>query len=109
MIQVNKIENKTTFKTKAEFYFELLTPENGENVPDLETTEVVLIHYNIVNNGYQKNSRALCTFVPKKSFGQLLNIPPKHFMFLKSFKQEVSFIEVQFTDQHSKPLEIEVK
>ena len=26
--------------------------ENGENVPNLEITVVVLVHYNIVNNGY---------------------------------------------------------
>ena len=35
--------------------------ENGENVPHLEITEVVLLHCNIVNNNYQKNSRLLCT------------------------------------------------
>ena len=29
--------------------------ENGENVPRLEITEVVLVHYNIVNNGYQQD------------------------------------------------------
>ena len=29
--------------------------ENGENVPHLEITEVVLVHYNIVNNGYQQD------------------------------------------------------
>ena len=27
--------------------------ENRENVPHLETTKVVLIHFNIVNNNYQ--------------------------------------------------------
>ena len=27
--------------------------ENGENIPRLEITEVVLIHCNIVNNSYQ--------------------------------------------------------
>ena len=26
--------------------------KNGENVPHLEITEVVFIHYNIVNNDY---------------------------------------------------------
>ena len=29
--------------------------ENGENVPYLEITEVVLVHYNIVNNYHQQN------------------------------------------------------
>ena len=48
--------------------------ENGENVPHLEITKVVLAHYNIVNNDYQEDSRVLSTFVPNKSFGQLLEI-----------------------------------
>ena len=51
--------------------------KNGENVPHLEITEVVLIHCNIVNNDYQQNSRILYTFVPHKSFGQLLDISSK--------------------------------
>ena len=58
---------------------------NGENVPYLEITEVVLVHWNIVNNNYQQNSRVLYTFVPNKSFGQLLEISPKNFIFLKAF------------------------
>ena len=68
-IYVNKIENRITFKIKTGYYLELLTPEtmkllgstenkitkdkNGENVPHLEITEVVLVHCNIVNNDYQ--------------------------------------------------------
>ena len=83
--------------------------ENGENVLHLKITEVVLIHCNIVNNDYQQDSRVLYTFVPKKSFGQLLNISPKNFIFLKTFNSEFSYIEVWLTDQNSKPLEIEDK
>ena len=33
--------------------------KNGENVPHLEITKVVLIQCNIVNNDYQQNSRVL--------------------------------------------------
>ena len=40
--------------------------KNGENVPHLETTEVVLVHYNIFNKDYQQDSRVLYTFVPNK-------------------------------------------
>ena len=32
---------------------------NGENVPHLEITEVVLVHCNIVNNNYEQKSRVL--------------------------------------------------
>ena len=75
----------------------------------LEITEVVLIHCNIVNNNYQTNSRVFHTFFPNKSFDQLLNISPKHFIFLKIFDSEFSYIEVWFTDQNSKPLDVEDK
>ena len=33
--------------------------KNGENVPYLEIAEVVLIHYNVVNNSCLQNSRVL--------------------------------------------------
>ena len=64
-----KIENRVTFNIKTRYYIELLMPEtlkllgspkskitkkgNGEYVPHLEITEVVLVHCNIVNNNYQ--------------------------------------------------------
>ena len=83
--------------------------KNGENVPHLEITEVVLIHCNIVHNNYQQDSRGLYKFVPNKPFGQLLEISPKNFIFLKTFNSKFSYIEVWFTDQNSKPLEIEDK
>ena len=76
-------------------------------MPYLEVTEVVLIQWNIVNNVYQQNSRVLYTFVPNKLFDQLLDISPKSFIFLKIFNSECFYIEVWFTDQNSKPLEIE--
>ena len=81
--------------------------ENGKNVPQLEITEVVSVHCNIVNNDYQQNSRALYKFVSNKSFGQLLDISPKNFIFLKILNSEFSYVEVWFTDQKSKLLEIE--
>ena len=48
--------------------------KNGENVPHLEITEVVLIYCDILNNDYQQDSRELYTFVPNKLFGSLLEI-----------------------------------
>ena len=48
-------------------------------------------------------------FVPNKSFVQLLDISPKNLIFLKTFNSELSYIDVWFTDQNSKPLEIEDK
>ena len=125
LIYVNKIENRITFKIKTGYYYEFLTPEtmkllgstkskinkekNCENVPHLKFTEVVLIHCNIVNNNYQQDSRVLYTFVPNESFGQLLDISLKNFIFLKTFNSAFSYIEVWFTDQNLKSLEIEDK
>ena len=72
---VNKTENRVTFKIKNGSSLELLTPEtmkllagtenkitkdkNGENVPHLESTEVVLVHFDIVNSDYQLDPRLL--------------------------------------------------
>ena len=75
--------------------------ENGENVPHLEITEVVLVHCNIVNNDYQQDSRILYTFVPNEPFGSLLEISPTNHIFLKKFNSEFQNIEVWFTDQKS--------
>ena len=121
-IYINKIENRITFKTKTGYYLELLTPEkmkllestkgkitkdeNGENVPHLEITEG-LVHCSTVNNDYQQDSRVLYTFIPIKSFGQLSDIPPQKSIFSKTFNSEFSY--VWFTDQNSKPLEVEDK
>ena len=62
--------------------------KNGENVPHLEITKVVLVHCNIVNNGYQQDSRVLYTFFPNKPFGSLLEISPTNHIFLKTFSLE---------------------
>ena len=53
--------------------------ENGENLPHLEITYVVLLHCNILNNDYHNDSRVLYTFASSKSFGQLLDVSPKYF------------------------------
>ena len=122
-IYVNQIENRITFKIKSGYSLELSTPEamkllgssknkitknkNGENVPHLQITEVILVHCNMVNNDYQQDSRVLYTFVPNKPFGSLLEISPTNHIFLKTFNSEYDEIKVWFTDQNSKPLEIE--
>ena len=57
--------------------------ENDENVPYLEITEAVLVYSSIVNSDYQHESGVLYTsFAPNKSFGQLLDILTKIFLFL---------------------------
>ena len=81
--------------------------KSGEDVPKLESVEVVLVHCNLVNNSYQQASKVLFTFVPNKQFGQLIAISSHAFRILKTTNSEFPFIQVWFTDQNSRPLEIE--
>ena len=53
--------------------YKITKDKNDENVPHLEITRVVLVHYNIVNNDYQPDSWVLYTFVPNKLFDQSLD------------------------------------
>ena len=68
---------------------------------------MVLIHCNIVNNDYQHDSGVLYTFVPNNFFGSFLEISPTNNTFLKTLNSEYDEIKVWFTDQNSKPLEME--
>ena len=121
-IYVNKIKNRIVFKIKTGCKLELLTEEtmqllgsskkidqnkDGELVPRLETIEVALVHCNLVNNNYQQASKVLFTFVPNKQFGQLITITFHSPTMLKTTNAEFSYIEIWFTGQNNRPLEIE--
>ena len=122
-IYVNKIKNRIVFKTKTGYKLELLTKEtmqllgsskkdidqnkDEKVVPRLETVEFVLVHCHLVSNNYQQTSKVLFTFAPNKQFGQLITITPHAPTMLKTTNAEFSFIEIWFTDQNNKPLEIE--
>ena len=111
-IYVNKIENRITFKIKTGHYLELFTAEtmklfgstkskinkdeNGENVPHLKIAILSKMIINMIQESYTH------LFL----INQLLDISPKKFIFLKTFSSEFSYIEVWFTDQNYKPLEI---
>ena len=122
-IYPNKIKNRIVFKIKTGYKLEFLPPEtmrllgstkkdvdsdkNSGNVPKLQSVEVVLVHCNLVKNDYQHSSKVLFSFVPNKQFGQLINISPHSLTILNTINTEFFFIEVWFTDQVSKALEIE--
>ena len=122
-IYVNKIKNRIVFKIKTGYKLELLSKEtmqllrsskkdidknkDGEIVPRLETVEVVLVHCNLVNNSYQQASKVLFIFVPNKQFDQLITITPHSLTMLKTTNAEFSFIEIWFTDQNNRALDIE--
>ena len=115
-LEHKKLKIELQLKLKADIIMKLLgraenkitKDKNGENVPHLEVVELVLVHCNLVDNDYQQESRILYTFVPKFcTFGSLLEISPANHIFLKTFNSEFQEIKIWFTDQTSKPLEVE--
>ena len=85
----------------------LIQIKNSENVPKLKSVEVALVHGNLVKNDYQHTSKVLFSFVPNKRFRQLLNISPHSLTIMNTINTDFSFVEVWFTNQASKALEIE--
>ena len=81
--------------------------KDGEGVPKLESVEVALVHCNLVNNIYQKAFKVLFTFAPNKQFCQLVTISTHSLTMLKTTSTEFQSIELWFTDQNKRPLEIE--
>ena len=123
LIYGNEINNRIVFKIKSGYKLELLPKEtmkllgsstdtidsdkNSELVLKLESVDLVLVHCNLVNNSYQQASKVLFTFVSNKKYGQLITILPERLIMLKTVNTEFSFIEIWFTDQNNRPLEIE--
>ena len=118
----NKIKNRIVFKIKTGYKLELLTPatvkllestkkdvdkdKDGEIASKVESVEVVLVHCNLVKNDYQHTSKVLFSFVPNKQFGQLINVSSHFLAMMNTVNTEFSFVEVWFTNQVSKALEI---
>ena len=67
------------------------------------------MHCNLVKNDYQHASKVFFTFVPNKQFGQLINISPHYLTMMNTVNTEFSSVQVWFTNQASKGLEIEDK
>ena len=123
LIYINTTNNRIVFKIKSGYKLELLSKEtmkllgssksvidsdkNSELVPKLESIELALMHCNLVNNAYQKASRVLFTFVLDKSYGQIMTTVPHPLIMLKTINTEFTSVEVWFTDQDNRPLEIE--
>ena len=107
-IYTNKIKNRIVFKIKAGCKLELLSPEtmkllgstkidvdqdkDGEDVPKLESLEVVLMHCKLVNSNYQQASKLLFTFVPNKQFEKFITVAPHSSTTLNTTNTEFNFI-----------------
>ena len=122
LIYVNEKNNRIAFKIKSGYKLELLSKEtmkllgsstdttdgdkNSELVPKLESVDLVLVHCKLVNNSYQQASKVLFMFEPNKKYGQLITVSPESLIMSKTVNTEFSFIEIWFTDQNNRPLEI---
>ena len=123
-IYPNEIKNRIVFKIKTGYKQELLSPEtmkllgsakkdvdkdkDGEDVPKLESVEVVLMHCHLVNNSYRQVSKLLFTFVLTfVQFDQLITISLHLLTMLKPSDAEFQSIQLSFTDKNNRPLEIE--
>ena len=107
-IYPNKTKNRIAFKIKTGYKLELLTSETlrllestkkdtdavkkSENVPRLESVEVVLVHCNLVKSDFQHTSKVLFSFVPNKQFGQLINISTHFLTMMNTVNTEFSFV-----------------
>ena len=119
-IHPNKIKSRIVFKImagyKLNYYNQKLLGSTKtdfdkdkyrEDVPKLESVEVVLVHCNLVSNSYQQASKVLFTFISNKQFGQLITISPHSLTTLKTTNAEFQSSQLWFTDQNNRPLEIE--
>ena len=77
-------------RTKTDFDKE----KYGENVPNLESVEVVLVHCNLVKNDYHHTWKVLLTFFPNKQFGHLINISPHSLTMINTVNTEFCSFEV---------------
>ena len=80
---------------------------NSADTIDSDSVDLVLVHCNLVKNSYQQASKVLFTVVPYKKYSQLITVSPNLLIMLKTINTEFSYIEIWFTDQDNKPLEIE--
>ena len=117
-ICTNKI--RIVFKIKIGYKLGLLSPEtmrllgskkkdvdqdkDGKDILKLESAEAVSVHCNLFNKNCHQASKVLFTFVPNK---QLIAIVLHSLTKLNTTNTEFSSIEIWFTDQNSKKLEIE--
>ena len=73
----------------------------------IDQSEYVLLHCNLVENDYLQISKLLYEFVPDKRFGQLISVKSPVFIQCKTSDTIFDYIEIWFTGQNNKSLQIE--
>ena len=73
MIQTGIIISRND-ETIREYKKKVDQDKDREDVPKLESVEIVLVHCNLANNNYQQASKVLFIFVPSKQLLRLVKI-----------------------------------
>ena len=76
-------------------------------MPKLENVRNVLVFCNLVENTYLQESRLLFSFAPNSIFGSLLSITPQVLKYCDTVDSIFDYIEILFTDQNNRPLQID--
>ena len=121
---MNKIETGIVFKIKTGHKLELLSHrnnetvwkhkkdvdnnKNGDNAPNLESVEFVLVQCNLVKNNYQHTSKVLFTFFSNKQFGQLINISPHPLTMMNTINTDFSYVEIGSQTKPVKHLKLKI-
>ena len=79
----------------------------GDNVPKLGNVKNVLVFCNLVQNNYLQESKLLFSFVLNSRFGSLLSITPQVLKYCDTVDSIFYYIEILFTDQNNRPLQID--
>ena len=69
-----------------------------KNVLNIEVIEVVLAHFNLVDNQYQQKTEVLYTFTRNKCYDYLLNVEQSNLVYIKSYNTELDAMITIITD-----------
>ena len=83
--------------------------KNGKVISKLDQVDYVLLHCDIVQNDYLQKSKLLYEFVPDKTFGKLISVQPTVLIQCKTRDSIFDYIEIWFTDQDNKSLQMQDK
>ena len=76
-------------------------------MPRLENVRNVLVFCNLVQNTYLQESKLLFSFAPNSRLGSLLSITPQVLKLCDTVDSIFDYIEILFTDQNNRPLQID--
>ena len=81
---------------------------HGDLVPKIERVETVMVHCNVAQNNFTQDSNLIFSFVPDTPFGTQLHKRPNFPLWRQARKNsDIREIDIWFTDQLYRPLEIE--